>query len=119
MQPPLILGKRSAPEPDLAVVPGSAQEYARAHPSTALLVLEVADRSLPQDRLTKAAIYARAAIPEYWLINLRDNCVEIHRAPDAASARYTAKHIAHRGDRIELTAFPGARVVVSDLLPGE
>jgi Uma2 family endonuclease len=65
----LVLG-RSVPEPDLAVVPGSVGDYDRAHPTTALLVIEVADASLKQDRLSKAAIYAAAGIPEYWIVNL-------------------------------------------------
>lgn len=61
----LILGRRTAPEPDVAVVPGQNRDYANAHPKTALLVVEVADSTLAQDRLTKAAIYAAAGIPEY------------------------------------------------------
>jgi Uma2 family endonuclease len=52
-------------------VAGSHHDYAAAHPRTALLVVEVADSSLLQDRLTKAPLYAAAGIPEYWLVNLR------------------------------------------------
>src|SRR5712691_10457417 len=55
---PLVLSRRSAPEPDVAVVEGELRQYEAAHPTTALLVVEVADSSLAQDRLTKASIYA-------------------------------------------------------------
>ena len=70
------------PEPDVAVVPGHEADYEKAHPRTALLLVEVAEWSLPQDRVTKRAIYAAAGVPEYWIVNLRDGWVEVLRAPD-------------------------------------
>ena len=79
----LVQGPYSVPEPDVVVVPGREDDYAGAHPTTALLVVEVAASSLPQDRLTKARIYAAAGVPEYWIVNLRDDVVEVYRAPDA------------------------------------
>jgi Uma2 family endonuclease len=113
----LVLGRHSVPEPDLAVVPGCADDYAASHPTTAWLVIEVADTSLQPDRLTKAAIYAAAGIPEYWIVNLRDCVVEVRRGPDAARALYRELHTAGRGERIELVALPGASVAAADLLP--
>lgn len=109
--------RRSVPEPDLAVVPGSADDYDTAHPTTALLVIEVSDSSLKQDRLSKAAIYAAAGIPEYWIVNLRDDVVERMRDPDRAAARYRDVRSVARGETLELVALPGASVVVSELLP--
>jgi Uma2 family endonuclease len=109
--------RRSVPEPDLAVVSGSVDDYERAHPTTALLVIEVADSSLKQDRLSKAAIYAAAGIPEYWIVNLRDEVVEVMRDPDPAQARYRAAHGAARGERLELVALPGAALDAAELLP--
>jgi Uma2 family endonuclease len=117
-QLPLVLGRRSVPEPDLAVVPGSARDYQASHPTTAWLVIEVADSSLQQDRLTKAAIYAAAGIPEYWIVNLRDDVVEVMRDPDPAQARWRDVRTASRDARLELVALPGASVAVADLLPG-
>lgn len=107
----------SVPEPDLALVPGSVADYERTHPITALLVVEVADSSLKQDRLSKAAIYAAAGIPEYWIVNLRDEVVEVMRDPDPAQARYRAVRSAARDDRLELVALPGATLDASALLP--
>lgn len=109
--------RRSVPEPDLAVVPGAVDDYERAHPTTALLVIEVADTSLKQDRLSKAAIYAAAGIPEYWIVNLRDEIVEVMRDPDPAQARYRVARSAARGERLELVALPRAVLDASALLP--
>ena len=116
-QLPLVVGKRSVPEPDLAVVAGTVADYDRAHPTSALLVVEVADSSLKQDRLTKRAIYAAAGIAEYWIVNLPDDCVEIRREPDPGRRRYASTTVARRGDTIELSTLSGVRVLVSDLLP--
>ena len=74
-QLPLMPSPTSAPEPDVAVVAGQRTDYDHCHPTTALLLVEIADTSLPQDRLTKSRIYAAAGIPEYWIVNLRDQCV--------------------------------------------
>lgn len=114
---PLVLRPYSAPEPDVCVVRGTIPDYDHAHPDTALLVVEVADSSLVQDRLTKSRIYAAAGIPEYWILNLRDDCVEVHRAPDPDRRLYTDRHVARRGERLTLVAFPDAAVAVDDLLP--
>jgi len=113
----LVLPPWSAPEPDVAVVAGSHHDYAAAHPRTALLVVEVADSSLLQDRLTKAPLYAAAGIPEYWIVNLRAGVVEVMRDPDRASAHYRDVRTCAAGERIPLVAIPGAGIRVADLLP--
>jgi len=113
----LIAGARSVPEPDVAVLPGRADDYDHAHPRTALLVVEVADSSLKQDRLTKAAIYAAANVPEYWIVNIRGQQIEVHRDPDPAARRYRSVAAVEPGARITLVAFPDAVVPVDDLLP--
>jgi len=118
VQQPLVLGRYGVPEPDVAVVPGPRAAYDHAHPTTALLIVQVADSSLAQDRLTKAAMYASAGVPEYWLVNLRDDCVEVFRAPDRPGRRYGERRVVRRGERIELVALPGATVAAADLLPG-
>jgi Uma2 family endonuclease len=113
----LVLGRYSLPEPDVAVVSGSVDDYETRHPETALLVVEVSDSSLQQDRLTKSAIYAAAGIPEYWIVNLRRSVLEVMRDPDRARARYREVRTLGAGERIELAALPGAAVAVADLLP--
>ena len=116
-QSSLILQPHSVPEPDVVVVPGSISTYDKAHPTAALLAVEVADSSLAQDRITKAALYAAAGVPEYWIINLRDDRVEALRAPTPEAGRYGDMRLAGRGDTIELVSLPGAVVAVNDLLP--
>jgi Uma2 family endonuclease len=113
----LVLPPWSAPEPDVAVVAGSHHDYAAAHPRTALLVVEVADSSLHQDRLSKAAIYAAAGIPEYWIVNLRAGVVEVMRDADREQARYRDVRTCASGERIAPVAIPDARIAVADLLP--
>src|SRR5262245_11628530 len=92
-------------------------DYLDHHPSSAHLVVEVAESSLPQDRLTKAPIYAAAGIPEYWIVNLRQEHVEVHRSPETAARRYAVVEIARRGSRLALAAFPDVSPAVDDLLP--
>lgn len=107
----------SVPEPDIAVVPGSVDDYSASHPRSALLLVEASDSSLTQDRLSKSRIYAGAGVPEYWIINLREHVVEVMRDPDPATALYRDTRIATAGETLELAALPGARVAVAELLP--
>ena len=116
-QNPLPIGRLSVPEPDVAVVPGRERDYLQRHPTTALLVVEVALTSLPQDRLTKAAIYAGAGIPEYWIVNLRDRTLEVLRDPDPRLRLYTSRRVASADDVIALAAMPDVRVPVTEILP--
>lgn len=81
MQLPLDLSPSSQPEPDIAVVRGTARDYASAHPTAALLVVEVSDSTLAFDRGEKASLYANASIPEYWIMNLVDRRLEVYRDP--------------------------------------
>lgn len=120
IQLPLILDPDSEPEPDLAVVAGSPREYAKAHPRSALLVVEVADTTLSLDRDRKARIYARAGISGYWIINLAERCLEVYRDPVSSAdqpARYHASQPLTATDKITPLARPDASVSVADLLP--
>lgn len=87
IQMPLALGESSEPEPDVAVVMGSFMDYRHAHPQIAALVVEVANSTLAYDRL-KASMYASHGIPEYWLANLKENCLEVFQQPE--NGRYTS-----------------------------
>ena len=73
----------SEPEPDVAIVRGPATRYHDRHPgpSDMPLAVEVADSSVGRDRGLKLRIYARAAIPTYWIVNLIDRVVEVHTDP--------------------------------------
>jgi Uma2 family endonuclease len=119
---PLSLGTNSDPQPDLAVVAGKVRDYAQAHPDTAALVIEVAESTLSYDRKRKASLYAKAGIQDYWIINLVNQQVEVHRRPiadkDAPSGfSYGELSIFKDGDKVAPLAKPKAKIAVADLLP--
>jgi Uma2 family endonuclease len=83
VQHPIYLTGDNVPEPDLAIVKGPIRRYAKHHPypSDIALLGEVAETTLDQDRGIKPEMYARDRIPEYWIINLVDNVVEVYTQP--------------------------------------
>ena len=83
-----ITTEESEPEPDIAVVRGSELDYMARHPgpSDMALVVEVADSSLVRDRSDKFRIYARAAVPVYWIINLVNRQIEVYTDPTGSDA---------------------------------
>ena len=115
MQCPLAVGDDSEPEPDLAVVPGREVDYLDAHPTTALLVVEVSDDSLPRDRTAKQRLYASHGIPEYWILALPDARLEVYRDP--ADTGYRTVLTRRAGETIAPQARPAATIAVADLLP--
>jgi Uma2 family endonuclease len=117
VQLPFVAGPRSVPEPDFAVVPGSAADYLREHPRRALLVVEVSDRSLAQDRLSKSRIYAAAGVPEYWIVNVRERCLEIRLEPDRVRRVYSVEKRAVPGEDVLIRSID-SRLAVADLFPG-
>ena len=112
VQLPLAVSEISMPDPDVALVP--AADHDRAHPTTAWLVVEVAEASLRKDRLVKAEVYARAGILEYWVVNLVDDRIEIHA--DAVGSAYAAIATARAGEALRLRRFPDVEIAVSDIL---
>jgi len=122
VQLPLGFGPHSAPEPDIAVVTGAARDYVQAHPSTAVLVIEIAEHTLVYDRGEKASLYARAGIPDYWVLNLVDRQLEVCREPSPLPGEpfghgYRQRAILFPEDSASPLAAPGASVRVADLLP--
>lgn len=112
VQQPFAAPDESEPEPDVSVVaPG---DYLDDHPKAAWLIVEVADSSLTRDR-DKAKLYAAAGVPEYWVVNLVDQCIEVHREPGAAGYGRVASH--PRGDDVRLVSFPDVQIRVTDVLP--
>jgi Uma2 family endonuclease len=85
VQFPLAPDAFSEPDPDLAVVRGSWRDYRDDHPSSAVLILEVADTSLAYDRDRKGSLYARAGIADYWIVNLQAVRLEVYRDPTQCS----------------------------------
>lgn len=113
-QSPLILSQYLDPEPDLAVVPGRPRDYA-GHPTTADLVVEVADSSLDFDTHDKRLLYATADIPEYWVVDVNGRRLLVYRDPRAGD--YASQHTRGITDAVAPLAAPAATVQVADLLP--
>jgi Uma2 family endonuclease len=121
-QSPIILGDRSEPEPDVCVVRGSPRDYVDAHPRRSALIVEVAQSGLRVARGRKAAVYARARIADYWIVNLVDRVLEVHREParpGPARRRwgYAAIETLAPDAAIAPLAAPSAAIRVADLLP--
>ena len=121
-QQPMILGETSKPEPDLAVVTGAPRDYLAAHPTTAQLVIEISDSTLRADQTTKAALYARAQIAEYWIVNLVDRTLEVRRQPwpmegELLGHGYRSTQILLPGESIAPFGAATSPVGVDELLP--
>jgi Uma2 family endonuclease len=110
IQSPFAATDDSEPEPDVAVVPpGSYRDH---HPSKALLIIEVAESSVTTDR-AKAAIYAAAGVPEYWIVNLPARVVEVHRQPEGG--RYASVVTQSSETQLAAEALPEAPLQLRDL----
>jgi Uma2 family endonuclease len=82
MQEP-ITTEDSEPEPDLTVVRGEPRDYFtyHPHPEQVVLLIEVSDATLNRDRTLKKQLYATAAVPVYWIVNLPDHQIEVYSQP--------------------------------------
>jgi Uma2 family endonuclease len=118
-QSPITLAA-GEPEPDVTVVQGSIRDYRDRHPSgpDIGLLVEVADSSLQFDRLQKRPQYAAAGIPEYWIVNLVDRCLEVYSEP-ITNGDYQRRHVVDASGSVEvqLAGRSVGQIAVVDLLP--
>jgi Uma2 family endonuclease len=115
VQLPLALSDDSVPEPDLAVVVGNPEDYWDGHPTSALLIVEVAYSSLFYDQVRKRQLYARCDISEYWIVNLSDRQLEVYREPDQGDYHAGAIHTA--GATASALSLPNIVINVAELFP--
>ena len=118
----VALDDDSEPEPDVAVVPRDPRMYRDGHPSAPRLVVEVAESSYGIDRNYKSGLYARAAVPEYWIVDVANDRLEVHRAPEmwgdaAVGWRYGNVVTLDRSATVTPAFVPGVTISVADLLP--
>jgi Uma2 family endonuclease len=104
------------PEPDVSVIRGGPDDFEDHHPTSADLVVEISESTLRYDRNRKAKIYAMAALPEYWIVNLDGDQVEVFQQPDS-HGNYLVRTVAKRGGMLSPLAMPGASIAVEQLLP--
>lgn len=119
VQNPIRLSDTSEPEPDLALLSPREDDYTTRHPGPAdvLLIIEVADSSLDFDQKTKLPLYARAGIPEYWVIALRDNQVHVFHTPEGN--QYATHEPYGPDDEVAVAALPSLEPVsVKQILGG-
>jgi Uma2 family endonuclease len=119
-QGPLALGD-SEPQPDIAVVEGTPEMYQQEHPHKAVLVVEISDATLQYDRTYKLSLYARAGIPEYWIVNLKEQLLEIYREPIPLEETpfgygYRIREIRRPGETVHSLIKPDVALAVSELL---
>ena len=116
VQDPLQLGDLSESEPDFMLLKPNDDFYSSRHPNAndVLLLIEVADTSLKFDQNQKLRLYASHNIPEYWLLNLNDNCLEVYRQPHGDN--YGEKTTLRTGDTLMLSQLNQITINVADIL---
>ncbi|CAN5462133.1 Uma2 family endonuclease [soil metagenome] len=100
-QGPILTSSDGEPEPDVAIVKGSPEDYTFENPASSdvLFIAEVSDHTLRKDRGRKAAAYARAAIPEYWIVDLVHDLIEKRTNPTPTGYRTVETY--RRGEEID------------------
>ncbi|HET9394461.1 MAG TPA: Uma2 family endonuclease [Nitrospiraceae bacterium] len=117
VQSPLVLGERSAPQPDVMVLRARADRYSNSHPvaADALLVVEVSDSTLAYDLEVKRPLYARAGVVELWIVDVNRRELQVFRRPERD---YLHHGILTVSDSIAVAALGGLGFSVSAAFPG-
>jgi Uma2 family endonuclease len=115
-QNPIRLDDFSEPQPDIALLRWRDDFYKHGHPkpTDVLLVIEVADSTVESDRSYKMPLYAKAGIPEAWLVNLPDEKIELYAEP--ADGVYQFARDFKRGEDVQAHSIAGLLVPVADVL---
>jgi Uma2 family endonuclease len=123
-QLPIVVDGDSEPEPDIAVVAGTTEDYADHHPTPpdVALLLEVSDTTLRTDRISKGALYAENGVPEFWIANLNSRQLEVYREPvpmPQAEHGFGYRSVTVLGelDIVSPQFASGAKIEVNRLLP--
>jgi Uma2 family endonuclease len=116
IQSPIRLDDFSEPQPDVALLRWRDDFYRQAHPTPAdvLLVVEVADTTVESDRQVKIPLYARAGIPEVWLVNIPGERIEVYSDPEGETYRQVRRF--GRGRRARSQTLEGFGVGVGEVL---
>ena len=123
MQLSLDLSPLSVPDPDIAVISGRIEAMReRKNPTSALLIVEVSERTLGDDRVRKASLYAASGIQDYWILNLVHRQLEVYRNPiedpnEEFGWRYSTTTTHDSGESVSMLAVPTVSVNVEELLP--
>lgn len=115
VQSPIRLSDDTEVQPDVAVVRVRDDYYRTRHPRAAdvLLLVEVSDSTLRFDRDVKVSLYARAGIPEVWVVDLQSEAIHFHLAP--TEERYATLASVESPGQISIRSIPGISVDLSKL----
>jgi Uma2 family endonuclease len=116
VQNPVHLSDYSEPQPDIAILRPKENFYEDAHPTATDIfwLIEVADTSLDYDKKVKLPLYARAGVPEVWLVNLPKSRLEVYYHP--FNDTYQEIRLLHKEQTLVLNSFPDINLSISDLL---
>ena len=116
VQNPVRLDEGSEPQPDVTILHPRMDEDDAGTPGPAdvLLLIEVADSSLGFDRATKLPLYAEAGISDYWIVNLQERAIEVHRDPQGD--RYAQVRRVGLGESLDILLLPGLTLPTVDLM---
>jgi len=116
VQNPIRLDDFSEPQPDIALLKPRKDFYSKSHPTPedVLVVVEVTDTSVDYDRNVKLPLYARAGIPEAWLMVLARDVIEVHSQPK--NGKYQKVQRLRRGKTLISPTLPEFSCRVEDLL---
>lgn len=115
-QGPLEIERHWNPQPDVLILKRRDDYYRNANPTAAdvLLLIEVADTTLAYDRDTKGPRYAQAGIVEYWIVDLANDRLLVHRGP--VDGAYQSVDALTREDSVSPLTFPELTIAVADIL---
>ncbi len=116
VQNPIRLNNNSQPEPDLSLLIPRSDFYVAAYPcpQDIYLIIEVSDSTLDYDHYTKIPLYAEANIQEVWIVNLKEECLEVYRHPLHGSYQAIQKY--YRGESIFIESFPAIELTLIEIL---
>lgn len=118
VQDPVVIGDDGAPEPDLALL-RRAEDFYAAHPPTAadvFLLIEVSGTSLLYDREIKLSRYARAGVPEVWIVDLVGREISVYADPRPEEGRYATRKTYRAGRRVRSETLEGLEPTMEDVL---
>ena len=115
VQNPIRISDFNEPEPDIVLADLTKFDGKRhPRPAETILIVEVSDSTLKYDRDTKLSLYAEAEIPEVWIVNLKNNIIEVHQKP--SNGIYQLAQIYKREETVKSSVLPNLEIEVDKVL---
>ncbi|MGH2400380.1 MAG: Uma2 family endonuclease [bacterium] len=116
VQDPVVLNDGTELYPDVALLRRRPDFYSQSHPrpSDVLLLIEVADTTTEYDRRVKVPRYARAGVPEVWVVDLPAHAIDVYDQP--LEGQYRGQRRVEPGASLTIQAVPGKPIAVADVL---